>query len=62
MAKSITNLPASVHQKRLNKAAETGRPFNKLLQYFAMERFLYRLPKTPRAGKFILKGALMFTA
>jgi len=27
-----------------------------------MERFLYRLSKSPHAGKFILKGALMFTA
>jgi hypothetical protein len=61
MAKDITNLPASVHQKLLNKATENGRPFNELLQYFAMERFLYRLSKTPHASKFILKGALMFT-
>ena len=61
MAKGITNLPASVHQKLLNKATQTDRPFNELLQYFAMERFLYRLSKTPHAGKFVLKGALMFT-
>jgi hypothetical protein len=26
-----------------------------------MERFLYRLSKSPYAGKFVLKGALMFT-
>jgi hypothetical protein len=38
-----------------------GRPFNELLQYFAMERFLYRLSKSPHAEKFILKGALMLT-
>ncbi len=61
MAKGITNLPASIHQKLLNKATETARPFNELLQYFAMERFLYRLSKTPHASKFILKGALMFS-
>lgn len=35
------------------------RPFNEILQYFAMERFLYRLSKSPHAEKFILKGALM---
>ncbi len=27
-----------------------------------MERILYRLSKSPHAGKFILKGTLMFTA
>ncbi len=61
MARQISNLPASVHQKLLNKATETSRPFNELLQYFAMERFIYRLSKTDHASKFILKGALMFS-
>lgn len=56
------NLAASVHQLLLNKARETRRPFNELLQYYAMERFLYRLSKSPHAARFILKGALMFTA
>ena len=57
-----TNLPASVHQLLLNKARHTHRPFNELLQYYAMERFLYRFSKSPHAARFILKGALMFTA
>lgn len=61
MAREVTNLPASVHQKLLNKATESSRPFNELLQYFAMERFIYRLSKTRHANKFILKGALMFS-
>ena len=56
------NIAASVRQRLLNKARETGRPFNELLQYFSMERFLYRLSKSAHAGKFVLKGALMFTA
>jgi predicted nucleotidyltransferase component of viral defense system len=53
------NIAASVRQRLLDKARETGRPFNELLQYFAMERFLYRLSKSPYADKFVLKGALM---
>lgn len=53
------NITASIRQRLLNKARETGRPFNELLQYFAMERFLYRLSKSPYADKFVLKGALM---
>ena len=53
------NIAASVRQRLLDKARETGRPFNELLQYFAMERFLYRLFRSPYANKFVLKGALM---
>lgn len=51
-----------MHQRLLNKAKESTRPFNEILQYFAIERFIYRLSKSPHAEKFILKGALMFIA
>lgn len=57
--KPIKNLAASVHQRLLDKARQTGRPFNELLQYFVMERFLYRLSKSKYAKNFVLKGALM---
>lgn len=56
------NIAASIRQRLLNQARQTGRPFNELLQYFAMERFLYRLSRSVQADKFVLKGALMFTA
>jgi predicted nucleotidyltransferase component of viral defense system len=55
------NIGASIRQRLLTKARETGRPFNELLQYFAMERFLYRLSKSSYVDHFILKGALMLT-
>lgn len=55
------NITASLRQRLLNKARETGRPFSELLQYFAMERFLYRLSKSPYVDNFVLKGALMLT-
>jgi hypothetical protein len=55
------NVPASVRQRLTNRAKETDRPFQELLQYFAMERFLYRLTRSRHADKFVLKGALMFT-
>ncbi len=45
----------------MNKSKETARPFQEVLQYFAMERFLYRLAQSRHADKFILKGAVMFT-
>lgn len=53
------NIPASVYQRLLNRAKDDRRPFNELLQYYAMERFLYRLSRSAYAGQFILKGALM---
>jgi predicted nucleotidyltransferase component of viral defense system len=62
MARNVKNIAASVHQRLLNKAKESSRPFNELLQYFAIERFIFRLSKSPHADKFILKGALMFAA
>jgi len=55
------NIASSVRQRLLNKARETGRPFSELIQYFTMERFLYRLSKSHYADNFVLKGALMFT-
>jgi hypothetical protein len=56
------DLGASVRQRLLNQARREGRPFQELLQYFAMERFLYRLAQSRCADRFILKGALLLTA
>jgi hypothetical protein len=58
----VRDLGASVRQRLLNQARVRGRPFQELLQYFAMERFLYRLAKSPYADRFVLKGALLLTA
>ena len=60
--KSPKNIPASVRQRLLNRAKTDKRPFNELLQYYAMERFLYRLSQSAHADHFILKGALMLRA
>ena len=54
------NIAASIRQKLLNKARQGKRPFNELLQYYAMERFLYRLSTSKYSNKFILKGGLLF--
>lgn len=53
------NMSASVHQRLLNRAKRDRRPFNELLQYYAMERFLYRLSQSAHVERFVLKGALM---
>ena len=62
MKQETKNISASVHQRLLNMAKASGRSFNELLQYFAIERFIYRLSKSPNSENFILKGALMFPA
>ncbi len=54
-----TNLPASIHQRLLNRAKKEDRPLNELLQYFSMERFLFRLSRSRHVERFLLKGALM---
>ena len=60
--KPLKNVPASVRQRLLNRSRSEKRPFNELLQYYAMERFLYRLSQSEHREKFILKGALMLRA
>lgn len=56
---SPTNVAASVRQRLLNRARNDKRPFSELLQYYAMERFLYRLSRSFSSNRFILKGALL---
>jgi len=57
--KKLKNAAMSIRQKLLNKANAENRTFNEILQYYCMERFLYRLSVSSHADKFILKGALM---
>ncbi len=40
---SCQNISASVKQRLLNRSKADNRSFNELLQYYAIERFLYRL-------------------
>ena len=59
MSKPTRNLAASVHARLLKRAKAENRPFTEFLQYYAMERFLYRLSRSPEVDRFVLKGALM---
>lgn len=56
------NVCASVRQRLLNRSKADNRSFNELLQYYAMERFLYRLSLSDNVQHYILKGALMLRA
>ena len=58
----VKNMGASVRQRLLNYAKANSRPFAEVLQYYAMERFLYRLSMSPHVEAFTLKGALLLTA
>jgi predicted nucleotidyltransferase component of viral defense system len=54
------NIIASIQKRLKNEAERQGKPYAEILQYYAMERFLFRLSKTKYASKFILKGGLLF--
>lgn len=57
--RSVKNIAASVRARLDNRARTTGRPHQEVVQFFAMERFLYRLSRSPYRERLILKGALM---
>jgi predicted nucleotidyltransferase component of viral defense system len=57
--RTLTNVSASVRQRLLNQAREQGRVFQELATLYAMERFLFRLGRSPHAAQFVLKGGLM---
>lgn len=51
-----------IRKQLIRVAKEAKRPSQEILQYFAMERFLYRLSISNYNNRFILKGGLLFTA
>ena len=57
---SISNLPASVHQRLLNLDPLRAHDFTPVLRRYAFERWLYRLGKSDHAENFIVKGAMLF--
>lgn len=57
---NLKNIPASVKSRLFNLAQKQKRPFQELLQYYCMERFLFRLSESSYKDRFILKGALLF--
>ncbi len=62
MTRPIRDLAASIRQRLANLAKERRRPAAELLQYFAMERLLYRLAQSPHRRDFVLKGAMLLVA
>jgi len=60
--KSLQNISSSVRQRLLNRSRDDNRAFNEILQYYAIERFLYRLSLSSHANKYILKGGVLLRA
>lgn len=54
------NLAASIRARLKNHADAAGEDFNLTLTRYGLERLLYRLSVSPHAGRFLLKGALLF--
>jgi hypothetical protein len=49
-----------VRQRLLNFSRQSGEEFQRLLTRYAAERLLDRLSRSEHAGRFVLKGALLF--
>jgi hypothetical protein len=60
--KRTRNVAASVRQQLLNLRRTKNEDYNAILTQFVIERFLYRLSKSPLSRQFVLKGAMLFRA
>ena len=59
--KKSKHTPASVRARLLTLAQNKGEDYQRVLGRYAIERFLYRLGRSPYRDKFALKGATLFT-
>jgi len=55
------NVGASIRARLLNLAKQRRQPFQLILNYYVLERLLYRLTQTKYRHRFILKGAILLT-
>jgi len=60
MAKEIKDIGASVRARLLQLSRRSGQSFDLVLTRFALERLLFRLGQSDHAGRFVLKGAMLF--
>ncbi len=55
----MKNISASVKERLLHMARQSGKPFHSLLIQYGLERFLYRLSQSSFKERFILKGGFL---
>lgn len=58
----LKDVAASVSARLTNYALEQGYTYQEVLQYYAIERFLYRLAQSKYGDTFVLKGGVAFFA
>jgi hypothetical protein len=56
----MEHIAASVRDQLHTQARQSGRTFNEVLQYYGMERLLFRLSRSEFGHEFVLRGALAF--
>ena len=56
----MNDIATSVRDRLHTQARQSGRPFNEVLQYYGIERLLFRLSQSEYGHEFVLKGALAF--
>ena len=60
--RDVRDVAASVRARLTNEARNAGRPFQEVLTHFTLERYLYRLSRSPHGDRFVLKGGLLLRA
>ena len=61
-ARAVRNVAASIRQRLLDLTRATNGNFQDCLDRYAVERLIYRLSLSDARERFLLKGALLFTA
>jgi hypothetical protein len=56
----MKNPAASIRARLLNLSRESDQPLDRLMEQYAMGRFLHRLAESPHRREFIPKGAQWF--
>jgi predicted nucleotidyltransferase component of viral defense system len=62
MKREVRDVAASTHARLLALANQRGEDFNRLLERFVFERFLFRLSISDLRDQMVVKGALLFVA
>jgi hypothetical protein len=58
--KALTDIPSSIRQRLLNISHDQQEEFQRTLNRYAIERFLYRLGQDRLGKQLVLKGAFLF--
>jgi len=62
MSRGPKDLAASVRQRLLNRSAREAIDFQVILTRYGIERLLYRISRSRYSDRFVLKGAMLFSA